>query len=477
MMVRNSDRLLTCVSMAVGVAILAAPAASIAQPVVQQLPDPASARLNDALRRLSSNPQSLPALIEAGRASVELDDVDAAEGFFARAQAVAPTNGAVLAGLALVALQREDPSLALDLFDQAAAAGESLAPYAADHGLAFDLVGENQLAQERYQAALSREENAETSRRLALSYAISGNRNASEAVLLPLLQRRDLAAYRTRAFALAILHQEEEAIAIVETMLPGRLASRLTPYMRYMPQLTRPQQAAAANLGRFPTVDNIGRQEPQLARNVARSGVAQPSLDMGSRLVPEGQPLGPAGAEADDDSALSRVLRQQQRTEEQESGAPVSLLPEPSLQLEDQQEVQEVEQPSLSDAFSDFALADTGSLADAQPGAVDLTTFEPQREVREPPPPEHPARHWVQVATGRNTSAFRFDWRRLVRESQGLLEGRDAYRASWNSTNRLLTGPFDSRDDAQGFVSELSAVGISAFRFSSREGEEVVPVN
>jgi tetratricopeptide (TPR) repeat protein len=458
MLVRNTDHWMASMGLLMG-AVVVVPAPLQAQPVVQQLPDPASERLNDALRRLSSNPQSLPALIEAGRASIELDDVEAAEGFLARAQAVSPDSGPVLAGLALVALRREDAALALELFDLAAQAGESLDPYAADHGLAYDLVGENLRAQERYLAALAREENAETSRRLALSYAISGNQNASETVLLPLLQRRDLAAYRTRAFALAILNQEDEAITIVETMLPARLASRLTPYMRYMPQLTPSQQAAAANLGRFPSVESIGRDEPRPARVVARSGVAQPSVDLGSRLVPEGEPLGPASSPRDDESALSRVLRQQQGP--QDAAEPVEA----------------AEQQSMDDAFAAFTFEDEESAADPRPGAVDLTTFEPQREVREPPPPQHPAREWVQVATGRDIAAFRFDWRRLVRNSQGLLDGREAYRARWNQTNRLLTGPFDSRDEAQQFVRQLSTAGISAFRFSSSAGEEVVPLD
>jgi hypothetical protein len=177
---------------------------------------------------------------------------------------------------------------------------------------------------------------------------------------------------------------------------------------------------------------------------------------VGERLVPQGQPLGPANAQASDESALSRVLRQQQ-------------LPEEAVESE--------EQPSLTDAFAGFSFEETESAAGPRSDAVDLTTFEPEREVREPPPPAHPARHWVQVATGRNASAFRFDWQRLVRNSQGLLEGRNAYRASWNRTNRLLTGPFDSLDDAQSFVRELSEVGISAFRFSSSEGEQIIPVN
>src|SRR5690606_24671301 len=103
-----------------------------------------------------------------------------------------------------------------------------------------------------YRLALSLGESAVVSRRLAISQAIAGDQRASEATLLPMLQRSDLAAYRARAFALAILGKAEEAVSIAETMLPERLSSRMAPYLRYMPHLTRPQQAAAANLGAFP---------------------------------------------------------------------------------------------------------------------------------------------------------------------------------------------------------------------------------
>ena len=68
----------------------------------------------------------------------------------------------------------------------------------------------------------------------------------------------------------------------------------------------------------------------------------------------------------------------------------------------------------------------------------------------EPAPPAHPSRHWVQVATGQDTSAFRFDWRRIVRNAGGLLDDAEAFTASWGQTNRLLTGPFDSATRSAG---------------------------
>lgn len=486
-------------------ALSAAPVA--AQPVVQALPNPATEQLNEALRRLSRNPASLPALLDAGRASLALDDEDAAEGFFTRAAVIAPDDGRVLLGQAVVAVRQERASESLALFARAQAAGADISPFAADQGLAHDLVGDNARAQALYGQALAREENPETLRRLALSHAIAGDQAASEAILLPLLQRRDLAAYRTRAFALAILGREDEAVSIAETLLPARLSRRMGPYLRFMPRLTRPQQAAAANLGSFPRAADIGRDDVQLAR-----APVQPR-DAGARLVPGGQSLGPAGAVSEDeeiddlggdgefqdgltqaqqaaaepatvasDTRLAEVARSQvpaqvpARAQEPAPPQP-GLAPGEPVVATAPPPARERAQIDLAQVFADFELEETRGAQPTNPDAVDITRIQPRRESPAPPPPPpppaEPSRHWVQVATGQDVSAFRFDWRRLVRNSGGLLEGRKPYRAAWNSTNRLLTGPFDSASAAQEFVTALAAEGIDAFRFTSAQGEVV----
>ncbi|MGB3165934.1 MAG: hypothetical protein WBA68_04070, partial [Alteraurantiacibacter sp.] len=260
----SSRQKIALLAAAAGVALMPA-APAFAQAVVQAAPDPAEQDLTNALQRLSGNPRNVPALLDAGYASLALDDERAAVGFFNRAQAERPDDGRVLIGLALVAVRRGEGPIAIQLFDNANAAGSPMAPFASDRGLAYDLVGANSRAQGLYRQALSREENDEVVRRLALSYAISGDGAASEATLLPLLQRQDRRAYRTRAFALAILGSSDEANSIAETMLPPRLSQRLSPYLQYMPRLTRAQQAAAANLGRFPVIAEIGRDTPQIA--------------------------------------------------------------------------------------------------------------------------------------------------------------------------------------------------------------------
>jgi hypothetical protein len=122
-------------------------------------------------------------------------------------------------------------------------------------------------------------------RRLALSLAISGDKLEAEKTLSPLLAQRDLASWRTRAFALAILGQTEEAVSIANNILPADIALGVAPYLRYMPRLTRAQQAAAANFGAFPRASEIGRDDPRVAQYAPKA-----ATDVA--LMPQGEPLG-----------------------------------------------------------------------------------------------------------------------------------------------------------------------------------------
>ena len=253
----------------------AARAQGYAQEVVQPLPNAAQLRLNDALRTLSRDPRSVPALVAAGEASIGVDDINAALGFFRRAAVIAPTDGGVKAGLAAVAARQGQPLEALRLFAEAEAAGEPMPGHAAERGLAYDLAGDNARAQQEYAVALSAGDDPAIVRRLALSQAIAGDQRSSEATLLPLLQHRDLAAYRTRAFALAILGKSDEAVSIAETMLPEQLSSRIAPYLRYMPRLTRAQQAAAQSRSLPARRRNRPRRSGD--RGLCRAGVAGPA--------------------------------------------------------------------------------------------------------------------------------------------------------------------------------------------------------
>ncbi len=260
------------------------------RPVVQPLPPAGVSDLNSALRRLASNTRDLGALIDAGNASLQLNDVDAAIGFFGRADELSPGNAQVKLGLAGAFVRSERPLEALRLFDEAERAGASNIMLAADRGLAYDLVGDPTSAQMHYRKALASRPTDEIIRRMAISQAIAGDRAGFEKTLYPLLEKRDLSGYRTRAFGLAILGDEAEAVKIAEAVMPAQLSARITPYLRYMKRLTTAQQAAAANLGAFPRAAQIGRDDPRIAQYTPPE---RPAAAADTPLAPQGEPLGP----------------------------------------------------------------------------------------------------------------------------------------------------------------------------------------
>jgi Flp pilus assembly protein TadD len=276
---------------------LAASISAVAQPVVQAVPGAQNRGLNAALARLAANPRDGGALIDAGNAALAMNDIDAAIGFFTRAEQIVPNDPRAKAGLAGAYVRNEDPFTAIRLFNEAERQGPLPSALLADRGLAYDLVGDNATAQRLYRQAGPY--NDEATRRLALSLAISGDLRGSEAALSPLLTRQDKSAWRVRAFSLAIRGEQTQAVSIANATMPATLAAGVAPYLRYMPQLTRAQQAAAANLGRFPRASEIGHDDPRIAQYSApSSGRLATGADAG--LVPSGQPLGRSGARARD---------------------------------------------------------------------------------------------------------------------------------------------------------------------------------
>ncbi|MEC3948815.1 tetratricopeptide repeat protein [Sphingobium sp. HWE2-09] len=212
-----------------------------------------AADLNSNLARLASDPRDVNALIGAGEAALSLDDARAAAGFFARADAIASGNGRIKAGLGRVMLKLQNPAEALRLFDQAARLGYPDATILSDRGLARDMTGDQAGAQRDYQAALQRTPNDdELVRRYAASLGIAGQIAASDKVMEPLFYKSDRAAWRYRAFILAMNNKQAEAKKVAEQTMPAQLAAAITPYMQKMPYLTAAQKAAAVHFGHFP---------------------------------------------------------------------------------------------------------------------------------------------------------------------------------------------------------------------------------
>jgi Flp pilus assembly protein TadD len=476
--------------MVLGAAAWPLPAAAaqetFSQPVVQSLPSQEVQRLNRALVALAKAPRDRDALIEAGQASLGVEDLEAAIGFFGRAAEVDPGHPGVAQGLGAVYLRAGRAGEALVQFERALAGGMADPVTLADHALTLDLVGEQTAAQAAYGRALERDPaNDEARRRLAVSYAIAGNRARFEETLRPLLDRRDLAAQRARAFGLAILGDTDRASAIVEQVMPRDIATRLTPYLAYMPRLTKPQQAAAANLGIFPRAADIGRDDPRLARFAAEERAD-------ARLAPAGPPLGsrPAPAVAATPTPAPAPAPVPERVA---TVAPVAVTAAPTaadVMAPTPAPPPPPPPPSappvrVADAFADLLGA---PLPDARVGgeAVDISRIAVRRELpppppekpkpKEPPKPVHPSRIWVQVATGKDVKALGFDWRRLSRAGGAPLGKLKAHTTPWGEANRLLAGPLDSREKAQALVRELKAKGLDSFLYVSPEGEAIQPL-
>lgn len=268
------------------------PVASTSIPVVQPIAPSPTRTLNAALSRLARDPRDISALLDAGGAALDLGDTDAAIGFLTRAEQVAPGTGGVRARMGIAMLRSNQPFEAIRWFDLAEQAGFNRTEMASDRGLAYDLIGDNAAAQREYQLALSAGRNDETSRRYALSLVIAGDRRGAELVLQPLLERQDRGAWRVRTFIMAIAGQSEEAEGIAKATMPADLAAAISPYLRYMPRLTPAQQAAAANLGRFPRAADIGRDDPQIVQYALAHPRAQ---RVDAALVPQGEALGARG--------------------------------------------------------------------------------------------------------------------------------------------------------------------------------------
>jgi len=247
-------------SIRVGLVLLAGGSLSGAVPVLaQSLPYGASQYREDPgvalsrnLKALGDSPRSLTALMGAGKAALELGDPQAAVTFFARAEEIAPRDGRIKAGFGSAFLMMEQPGPAMKFFSEASGLGVSDAELARDRGLAYDLLGDPKRAQADYALALRRGEDPEVRRRLALSLANSGDRNGALAAIDGQLRQQDRAAWRTRAFVLALAGDTAEAAKTMQSVMPGQVAA-MQPFFARLPSLNPSQRAMAVHYGHFPS--------------------------------------------------------------------------------------------------------------------------------------------------------------------------------------------------------------------------------
>ena len=262
---------------------IAAPAAAQTAPSAAARPDDA---LSHNLRLLAANPKSLTALMGAGKAALELGDAQAALTFFARAENVAPQDGRIKMWIGSALVQLQQPRSALKFFQDAVSAGVPEAEVAKERGLAHDILGEPRRAQADYRAALQRDRDDEVTRRLALSLAISGEREPALRLLEDQLLARDRSAERTRAMVLGLTGDATGAARAAQSSMAPAQASAMAPFLAQLPALNPTERALAVHLGLFP---GDGRTRPLPATTIpsfasasttqaGRPDTSQPSL-------------------------------------------------------------------------------------------------------------------------------------------------------------------------------------------------------
>lgn len=497
------------------VAAAPAQAQDAAQPAPLEVVAPATPnadRLAEQMRILAADPRNLDALLTAGELSAKLDDPAAAFAFFYRAEEVDPTNPRIAAGRARVLVRTERPGEALSLFAQAERGGMPPVAFAADRGFAYDLLGAPMLAQIDYRMALaSNPTDDETMRRYALSLGITGQVDQAMQVLDPLLRRNDRAAWRARAFVLAMNGDVDTAEQIASNMLPGNMGLGLRPFFRRLENMTPSERAFAVHFGEL-------KASPQ---RLADARLAPP--------FPSAAP--PAVVSAAPSTVPSR--RRSRREHEEEKKPPTSVaaavvvrpiaqplppppspppqalvqpIPQPAshpVTAPGAQPVPTREPPGVGneDARIASGRADTPPAPNREPAAkpvpakpaaskVDAAKPETRKadpkkaeakkpELKKPEPKKpdpkkaEPARIWVQVAGGADEAALPGTWRRLLKAAPAAFKGRAPWTTPLRATNRLLTGPFKTADEAQNFVNALKKEGLSAFVFTSEAGQKI----
>ena len=395
---------------ACGCAVAAMPVG--AQGSYSQYDESPAAAMARYIRALASDPKDFGSLVGAGKAALALGDAQAAAGFFARADEVNPQSPLPQAGMGAVSVANGEPQAALPYFKRAQQLGAPVASFACDRGLAYDLMGQQAPAQADYRLALSSADGDEARRRLALSLAISGDRNGALQTLAPLSAKGDGEVARVRAFVLALSGDSNAAMMAVNAAMPGS-AANVAPFLQRLPTLSAGQKAAAVNLGMFPE---------QGGTAYAYAGATPPA------------PATSASLSGDRLSGVDLLLR----------GNPAAAGEQPA--------------PPPVQAIQ---------VAYAQPPAPatvqrTLAVFQPKI--------------WLQLASGQDVDVLARRFQRLKSENPDMFTGMKPYVSRSADRARLLVGPFRGESDASIFATDLRTLGIDALRFTNSQTDRIAPL-
>lgn len=81
----------------------------------------------------------------------------------------------------------------------------------------------------------------------------------------------------------------------------------------------------------------------------------------------------------------------------------------------------------------------------------------------------HPARFWVQIATG-EASALGFDYRKWTKKNADLFKGQNGWTSAWGRTDRLVVGPFPDLKSSKKWEADFRKAGGDGFAWKSENG-------
>ena len=190
-----------------------------------------------------------------------------------------------------------------------------------------------------------------------------------------------------------------------------------------------------------------------------------------------------AGRQPQDQSAAQRV---EQPDSEPRTGGPVNLVSFDLAQTRPAAMEAGATAPAmkpLADIIGGIDIPEQETRSRVVP--VDLDEIEPAKpkpkiiaKVEEKAPvkpkePVHPKRYWVQIATGSNLNALKFDYRRLTKKHPDLFKGQKGWTSPWGQTRRMVVGPFDDFKAAKAFEADYRKDGGDGFAWASADGVEV----
>lgn len=388
-------------------------ASASAQGSYSQFDESPAAAMARYIRDLASDPKDFDSLIGAGKSALALDDPQAAAGFFARADEINPQSPLPQAGMGAVSVANGQPLAALPYFKRAQQLGAQVATFACDRGLAYDLMGQQAQAQADYRLALSGRDADEARRRLALSLAISGQRNSALQALAPLSAKGDAGVARIRAFVLTLTGDTNAAVMAINAVMPGS-AANVAPFLQRLPSLSAGQKAAAVNLGIFP--DSNGTS--YVSASPSRSSLAADPVPAasGDRLAGIDALIAPASP-APTVAAAQPAARPAQAVQAAYARAPV---PAPATRV--------------------------------QPGV------------------------WLQLASGSDADALSTQFHRLKSRNPAVFDGITPYVARSGDGARLVIGPFRGNSDAEIFAEDLESIGVSPMKWTNSQADRIAPL-